>query len=159
MRILCILTWVFSYDFTIISNHVSRCHCCSCLYKSKQRSIKIFRTLSSVGDGLEVECWQSGQKFSYFEKSSFTGIGSIPVGIVRKNYKLINRKVFRYSSTCLLLDPPVITFIPEGKNLNSNLDWFPTWRTKFLFIYIKFFLKRCTGQSPAVSDDTRGWYI
>jgi hypothetical protein len=33
-----------------------------------------------------------------------------------------------------------------------TLVWSPTWCTKFLF-----FLNRCTRQSAADSDDTRGW--
>jgi hypothetical protein len=66
MRFLCVLASSFSDDFAIILKHVSRRHCCRCRYRPKLRSIKIFRTLCSVVDGVEVECWQFGWMCCYF---------------------------------------------------------------------------------------------
>jgi len=54
--------------------------------------------------GLKLTVDSLGESVPIVGKSSFTGIGFIQVRTVRKNYKLINRKLFRYSSTRLRLD-------------------------------------------------------
>jgi hypothetical protein len=54
--------------------------------------------------GLKLSVDSLGECVAILGKSSFTGIGSTAVSTERNNDRVINRKLFSYSSTRLLLD-------------------------------------------------------